>query len=186
MENALACMAVASLLQINVQQCVQALSHYEGIYRRHQLLGIKNGITLIDDYAHNPAKIAASIKACQPAGTPLVAWFQPHGYGPTRFIRKELVSEITESLRPQDQIWMSEIYYAGGTAVKDISAEDIINDLQQHKVQAHFVADRTALFQKLIPQLQAGTVLLLMGARDPGLEKFSKTVYEMLNSRSDT
>ncbi|MBK7689568.1 MAG: UDP-N-acetylmuramate--alanine ligase [Bacteroidetes bacterium] len=186
MENALACMAVASLLQINVPQCVQALSHYEGIYRRHQLLGIKNSITLIDDYAHNPAKIAASIKACQPAGTPLVAWFQPHGYGPTRFIRKELVSEITESLRPQDQIWMSEIYYAGGTAVKDISAEDIINDLQQHKVQAHFVADRTALFQKLIPQLQAGTVLLLMGARDPGLEKFSKTVYEMLNSLSDT
>ncbi len=180
MENALACMAVASLLQINVQQCVEALSNYEGIYRRHQLLGIKNGITVIDDYAHNPAKIAASIKACQPAGTKLVAWFQPHGYGPTRFIRRELVSEITESLRPQDEIWMSEIYYAGGTAVKDISAEDIINDLKKNGVHAQFVADRMELFQTLIPQLENDTVLLLMGARDPGLEKFSKAVYQMI------
>lgn len=180
MENALACMAVANLLGVTVQQCAHALESYGGIYRRHQLIGEKNGITLIDDYAHNPAKIAASIKACQPAGKKLVAWFQPHGYGPTRFIRHELVDEISRCLRPQDEIWMSEIYYAGGTAVKDISAEDLINDLQAKGVDAHFVADRTRLFQQLIPQLPEGTVLLLMGARDPGLEKFSQDVWRMI------
>lgn len=180
MENALACMAVAGLLNVSVQQCVQALTNYEGIYRRHQLLGKHQGITLIDDYAHNPAKIAASIKACQPVASKLIAWFQPHGYGPTRFIRKELVEEICNSLRPQDEIWMSEIYYAGGTAVKDISAADIISDLQQRGVRAFFVEDRVDLFKELIPQLKADTVLLLMGARDPGLEKFSKEVFEML------
>ncbi|GBL35536.1 UDP-N-acetylmuramate--L-alanine ligase [Filimonas sp.] len=136
MENALACMAVADLLGVSIAQCAAALKTYGGIYRRHQWLGEKNGITVIDDYAHNPAKIAASIKACQPVAEKLVAWFQPHGYGPTRFIRKELVEEIKASLRPQDEIWMSEIYYAGGTAVKDISAADIIHDLTQQGVQA--------------------------------------------------
>jgi UDP-N-acetylmuramate--alanine ligase len=180
MENALACIAVANIVGVNVEQCANALKTYGGIYRRHQLLGVKNGVTIIDDYAHNPAKIAASIKACQPVGDKLVAWFQPHGYGPTRFIRKELVEEITQSLRPQDEIWMSEIYYAGGTAVKDISANDIINDLKANGVNAYFVEDRKELFAKMKPTLQQNAVLLLMGARDPSLEKFSKEVFDMM------
>ena len=180
MENALACIAVANIVGVNVEQCANALKTYGGIYRRHQLLGVKNGVTIIDDYAHNPAKIAASIKACQPVGDKLVAWFQPHGYGPTRFIRKELVEEITQSLRPQDEIWMSEIYYAGGTAVKDISANDIINDLKANGVNAYFVEDRKELFTKMKPTLQQNAVLLLMGARDPSLEKFSKEVFDMM------
>ena len=180
MENALACIAVANIVGVNVEQCANALKTYGGIYRRHQLLGVKNGVTIIDDYAHNPAKIAASIKACQPVGDKLVAWFQPHGYGPTRFIRKELVEEITQSLRPQDEIWMSEIYYAGGTAVKDISANDIINDLKANGVNAYFVEDRKELFAQMKPTLQQNAVLLLMGARDPSLEKFSKEVFDMM------
>jgi len=183
MENALACMAVADLLGVSVKACAEALNTYAGIYRRHQWLGECKGIQLIDDYAHNPAKIAASIKACQPVATKLLAWFQPHGYGPTRFIRHELVAEIAAALRPQDEIWMSEIYYAGGTAVKDISAADLIADLQAMGVSAHFVEDRTKLFQQLIPTLSADTVILLMGARDPGLEKFGKEVMAMLQDK---
>lgn len=177
MENALACIATAHLLGVNVIHSAQALATYAGIYRRHQLLGQHKGITLIDDYAHNPAKIAASIKACQPLNTSLVAWFQPHGYGPTRFIRNELVHEIASVLRPQDQIWMSEIYYAGGTAVKDISAADIIKDLLQKGVQAHFIEDRNQLFAHLLPSITSATTVLLMGARDPSLEKFAQQVW---------
>jgi UDP-N-acetylmuramate-alanine ligase len=138
---------------------------------------------VIDDYAHNPAKIAASIKACQPIASKLIAWFQPHGYGPTRFIRTELVQEIATTLRPQDSIWMSEIYYAGGTAIKDISANDLITDLQQRGIDAHFEEDRKKLFEKLIPTLTSDTVLLLMGARDPGLEKFAHEVVDMLQAK---
>lgn len=180
MENALAAMSIANYLGITIQQCASALLNYQGIYRRHQRLGEKNGITLIDDYAHNPAKIAASIKACQPIASKLIAWFQPHGYGPTRFIRQELVDEITASLRPNDEIWMSEIYYAGGTAVKDISAADIIGDLKNKGVKAFFVADRIDLFQQMIPKLEKDTVVLLMGARDPGLEKFGQEIWKMM------
>jgi UDP-N-acetylmuramate--alanine ligase len=93
-----------------------------------------------------------------------------------------LVQEIHDSLRPQDEIWMSEIYYAGGTAVKDISAKDIIDDLTQLNCNAYFVEDRNELFKQLIPRLEADQVLLLMGARDPGLEKFSKQVMEWVKS----
>ena len=180
MENALACMAVASILGVSVKDCCQSLRDYAGIYRRHQRLGEYAGIQVIDDYAHNPAKIAASIRACQPVGQRLIAWFQPHGYGPTRFIRNELVEEISKTLRANDQIWMSEIYYAGGTAVKDISAADLIEDLKLRGLNAGFVADRDELFDIIIPQLRAGDVLLLMGARDPGLEKFGKNIAQRI------
>lgn len=180
MENALACIAVAKHLGLSLAQCAQSLATYKGIHRRHQYMGEINGVTLIDDYAHNPAKIAASIKACQPVGTRLIAWFQPHGYGPTRFIRHELVQEIAHTLRPQDQIWMSEIYYAGGTAVKDISAQDLIDDLKEKNIKAAFVADREALFDILIPTLLPGDVLLLMGARDPSLETFAYSIKNKL------
>jgi UDP-N-acetylmuramate--alanine ligase len=180
MENALACIAVAHKLGVSIEQCASALKTYEGIYRRHQYLGEKNGVKLIDDYAHNPAKIYASIKACQPVSDKLIAWFQPHGYGPTRFIRKELVEEITKALRPQDEIWMSEIYYAGGTAVKDISSNDLIQDLKANGVNAFFVEDRKDLIMEMKPHFTSDCTLLLMGARDPSLEKFGEQVFNIL------
>lgn len=180
MENALAAVAVAHQLGVDYTVAAAALKNYEGIYRRHQLLGIKNGITVIDDYAHNPAKCAASIMACQPIASKVVAWFQPHGYGPTRFLRKDFVKEIAAALRPQDEIWMSEIFYAGGTAVKDISANDLINDIKALGKNAFFVEDRKQFLETARPHLGNDAVLLLMGARDPGLEAFSKNIWEQL------
>ncbi|RQO30287.1 UDP-N-acetylmuramate--alanine ligase [Taibaiella sp. KBW10] len=181
MENALACIAVAKLLHVTLTQCAAALQNYPGIYRRHQLLGKLNGITVIDDYAHNPAKIAASIEACKPVADKLIAWFQPHGFAPTRFIRAELVAEITRTLRPQDEMWMSEIYYAGGTTTKDISAHDLIKDLQNNGVQAYFVADRNELIDNMQSHFTDDCVILLMGARDPSLEQFGDEVMNKLN-----
>ena len=179
-ENAAAAIAVAHQIGVDLETCAVSLSKYEGIYRRHQILGQKNGIWVIDDYAHNPAKCAASIKACQPLADKVIAWFQPHGYGPTRFLRKDFVEEISDALRPQDEIWMSEIFYAGGTAVKDISANDLIEDIKKKGKNAHFVEDRNNLLEALKPELKEGTVLLLMGARDPSLEEFCKDLFEKL------
>jgi UDP-N-acetylmuramate--alanine ligase len=143
-------------------------------------LGQKNGVWVIDDYAHNPAKCAASIKACQPLAEKVVAWFQPHGYGPTRFLRKDFVEEISNTLRENDEIWMSEIFYAGGTAVKDISANDLIEDIKAKGKKAYFVEDRNLFLEKVRPSLSENSVLLLMGARDPSLEEFCKDLYEKL------
>ena len=135
---------------------------------------------MIDDYAHNPAKCAASITACQPIAEKVVAWFQPHGYGPTKFLKDDFVKEIAAALRPQDEIWMSEIFYAGGTAVKDISAKELTDAISSTGKNAFFVEDRNDLLNNIRPHLTADCVLLLMGARDPGLEEFSKNIYENL------
>ncbi len=180
MENALAAVAVANQVGVDLQTCAEVLQHYEGIYRRNQVLGNKNGIWVIDDYAHNPVKCAAAIKACQPVAEKVVAWFQPHGYGPTRFLRNDFVKEIAEALRPQDEIWMSEIFYAGGTAVKDISSNDLIMDIKATGKNAFFVENRDGFVESVRTHLSGNSVLLLMGARDPSLETFSKKVYEQL------
>ena len=177
MENALAAVTIAGQLGVSLQICAEALKTYEGIYRRNQVLGNKRGIWVIDDFAHNPVKCAAAIEACQPVAPKVVAWFQPHGYGPTRFLRDDFVKEISKALRPQDEIWMSEIFYAGGTAEKNISANDLINDIRQTGKKAFFVENRNDFLSAVRSHLTDNCVLLLMGARDPSLEQFATQVW---------
>jgi len=102
MENALASISIANGIGVGLETCAAALKNYEGIYRRHQVYGNKNGVWLIDDYAHNPVKCAAAIEACQPVAPKVIAWFQPHGYKPTKFLRDDFVKEIARVLRPED------------------------------------------------------------------------------------
>jgi len=180
MENALAATAVANQLGVELKICSAALKNYEGIYRRHQVLGNKNGVWVIDDFAHNPVKCAAAIQACQPIAPKVVAWFQPHGYGPTKFLRNDFVDEIAKVMREEDEIWMSEIFYAGGTAIKDISANDLINDLKAKGKKAFFVDNRNEFISAVRPHLTNNSVLLLMGARDPSLEQFARVIWEQL------
>jgi UDP-N-acetylmuramate--alanine ligase len=180
MENALAAAAVANQLGVDLKIAADAIKKYEGIYRRNQVLGQKNGVWVIDDYAHNPAKVAAAIRSVQPLAKKVVAWFQPHGYGPTRFLRNDFVKEISEALRPADEIWMSEIFYAGGTTTKDISAGDLINDLKLSGCNAFFAEDRENFVEQVKPHLDKNSALILMGARDPSLDVFAKEVFEKL------
>lgn len=183
MENALAAVAAANIIgNVDLEISSEALKSYEGIFRRHQLIGSRNGITVYDDFAHNPVKCAASIKACQPLSSKTIAWFQPHGYGPTKFLRKDFCAEISSVLRPNDEIWMSEIFYAGGTAVKDISAKDLITDLKSMGCRAFFVEDRNQLASEMKSHLSKDTTVLLMGARDPSLESFANDFWEKINS----
>ncbi|MGJ7030413.1 UDP-N-acetylmuramate--L-alanine ligase [Niabella hirudinis] len=180
MENAVAAAAAAAVAGASLEDAAVALANYEGIYRRSQVLGEKNGVWVVDDFAHNPVKCAAAIRSCQPVSEKVIAWFQPHGYTPTKFLRKEFVEEIGKALRLQDEIWMSEIFYAGGTTTKDISAGDLVNDLRALGKNAYFVEDRGQLLKEVKAHLQAGVTLLLMGARDPSLEQFAREIYRAL------
>ncbi len=180
MENALAAIAVCNAVGLTTSECAAALQSFEGIYRRHQLLGKKENVWVVDDYAHNPAKCAASIRACQQDNSKLIAWFQPHGYKPTKFLKDDFIEEIASALRPRDEIWMSEIYYAGGTAVKDISSKELTDAINDKGKNAFFVEDRNQLLQSLRPHLTDNCILLLMGARDPSLEDFAKSIYQDL------
>lgn len=177
MENAAAAVAVIGKLGVDLDTASKALANYQGIYRRVQVYGEKKGVMLIDDFAHNPVKCAAAIRACQPVASKVIAWLQPHGFKPTKFLRDDFVKEISEALRPEDEIWMSEIFYAGGTATKDISANDLIQDIRKNGKNAFFVEDRGQLLENIRPHFNGNCVLLLMGARDPSLEEFAKEIW---------
>jgi len=180
MENATAAVAVANQIGVDLDISARALKGYEGIYRRNQVYGNKEGVWMVDDYAHNPVKCAAAIKACQLVAPKVIAWFQPHGFAPTKFLRNDFVEEIAKALRPSDEICMSEIFYAGGTTTKDISANDLITDLKVKGANAFFIENRNELVKTVRSHLTDNCVLLLMGARDPSLEQFAKQVWDEL------
>jgi len=192
MENALATIAVALQVGVSLETIAEALATFSGIYRRHQILGTFSGVTLIDDFAHNPAKIAASLRSVQ-AFTEgrVIAWFQPHGYGPTRFLRSELVSEIKNALRPMtsdrqnDCFFLSDIYDAGGTAVRDISSADLADDLLSEGVEAYYTGDRKQTAQRMVDLATPRDCILLMGARDPSLGEFALFLKELLQQKSE-
>ena len=186
MENALAATATANQLGVSLEMCAKAIKSYEGIYRRSQVLGEKNGVWVIDDYAHNPVKVAAAIRSVQPLAEKVIAWFQPHGYGPTRFLRNDFVREISTALRPQDEIWMSEIFYAGGTTEKNISAADLVDDIKFNGKNAFFVANRDDLIRSIETHCNSRCAILLMGARDPSLDEFAKKFFEQLQVQQNS
>jgi UDP-N-acetylmuramate--alanine ligase len=97
-----------------------------------------------------------------------------------KILRNDFAEEISKALRPQDEIWMSEIFYAGGTTTKDISANDLVNDLKDKGAAAYFVENRNDFLTKVRARLTDNCVLLLMGARDPSLEEFAKKIWNEL------
>ena len=192
MENALAATAAALFAGVSLHMCADALATFPGVFRRHQILGTFNGVTLVDDFAHNPAKIAASIRSAQDfTEGRVIAWFQPHGFGPTRFLRKDLVEFIAKTLRPKDfdddrdndMMFFSEIYYAGGTVTRDISAGDLADDLLLKGCEAIYIENRDECAKKMVECAQPGDTILLMGARDPSLQAYAQSVQKLLENR---
>lgn len=180
MENAMAAAAVSKAIGIDLEKSAKALESYVGIYRRTQLVGEKNGVYVIDDFAHNPAEVVAAIKACQQIGKRVIAWFQPHGYGPLRFMHEELAEKVSEILRDDDYFVMSDVYYAGGTVNRDIGSEVVIEAIQKNNRNGMLVADRSQLPATFKDMVQPGDVILMMGARDPSLSDFAVKVIEGL------
>jgi len=178
MENTLAAIAACSSVGVLIADCAKAMQTYRGIYRRTQLVGEKNGVCVIDDFAHNPSEVAAAIKACQAVGKRVHAWFQPHGYGPLRFMHQDLVNEVCRVLRPEDIFYVSNVYYAGGSVAKDIQSDVLIEPMKAKGANAKYVADRKNLVAKIRMSLHKGDVIVIMGARDTTLSDFAKKVFE--------
>ncbi|MCQ2974529.1 MAG: Mur ligase domain-containing protein [Bacteroidales bacterium] len=182
MQNAMAAIAVAREFNIPDTNSADALSKYKGIFRRNRIVYSQNNITIMDDFAHNPAKICASISACQAISKRVIAWFQPHGFAPSKLMKNELIESLTNLLRPDDQILFSKIYYAGGTANQTISAEEFTNELILNHIKSKYIENRDEIIPYLTSIAQSGDIILLMGARDPSLEYFAKNVCNAFNN----
>ncbi|MBK8724805.1 MAG: L,D-transpeptidase family protein [Holophagaceae bacterium] len=179
-ENALAALAACRSLGIALEGLVAPLKNFQGVGRRFQVLGARNGITVVDDFGHNPAKIAASLRTARLRAARILAVFQPHGFGPLRFLRTDLAEMFAAELRAEDRLWLLEAHYAGGTAIRDISSRDLVTDLLARNCHAGFAETREALVEDLAAQARPGDLILVMGARDPSLTDLGLTILAAL------
>ena len=180
--NALAAIAACRAVDVPLGDMVAPLSRFSGIGRRFQTVGVARGVEVIDDFAHNAEKIAAAIRTAKLRGTRVLAIYQPHGYGPTRFLRQDFVRTFSEELSCDDRLWMLEVFYAGGTATRDFSAADIIEDIKANGTRAAFAPSRDWLAERIANDAQDGDVVLVMGARDPSLSAFAKAILDALEA----
>lgn len=178
MENALAATAMCAAAGVDIKTCAEALKTYEGIYRRTQLKGESKGVVVIDDFAHNPAEVVCAIKSCQNIGKRVFAWFQPHGFGPLRFMHKELEEEIAKVLRPEDTFILSDVYYAGGTVQRTVTSQDVYETMAKESANVKYFADREDMIPYLKDSVKSGDVILTMGARDTTMSDFAQKIFD--------
>ena len=123
LENAAAAAVIALELGLAPAAISAGLARFPGVARRFEVIGTTaSGIRVVDDYAHNGEKLRAALTTAQAGAARVVAVFQPHGFGPARFLRPELRELLPAILRPDDRFCYAEIFYAGGTVAKDISS----------------------------------------------------------------
>ncbi len=177
-ENALAAIAACRAVGVALEEMVAPLAAFHGVGRRFQTLGTARGVEVVDDFAHNPAKIAAALETAKRRAARVLAVYQPHGYGPTRFLRADFVATFATALRAEDRLWLLEVFYAGGTAQRDFSAADIVTEIAARRGGAttEFAPSREWLIERLVSEARSGDLVLIMGARDPSLTEMAKSV----------
>lgn len=180
-ENALHCVLLCERLGLDLQKVADALKKFTGIERRLEVIGQAGGITVIDDYAHNPAKITAAWQALAPFYRRITAVWRPHGYGPLALMRGELTEVFKKNIRPEDRIIIMSVYFAGGTANKEVTARMLADDLKQNGLPAAYVENYEELLPVLLKSTAAGGAVLLMGARDPDLPVFARSLVFKFN-----
>ena len=185
--NAAAAIAVCRVVGLDPVDMVAPLAGFRGVARRFQSVGTAAGVEVIDDFAHNPDKIAAALAAAHNrlvasghSNGRVLAVFQPHGFGPTRFLKDALVDMFATSLDPNDILWMPEIFFAGGTVTKNISATDLTDAIGARNRDARFLATRPDLAHKIAAEARPGDLVLVMGARDPSLTDFCRAIVAAL------
>ncbi len=180
LSNALAALCVCQNQGCSLEQMVGPMREFRGIMRRFSVSRTSRGVTVIDDYAHNPDKIRAALLTARDFGRRIFAVFQPHGYGPTRFLKDELVETFSALIRDTDEVYFLPIYYAGGTVKKDISSQDLADWVGQHGGMAYAPQNRKALLADLSQRVKPGDAVILMGARDPTLSLLAQEIKDRL------
>lgn len=161
--NALAAIGASAFLGAAPEDCVKGLHHYTGTERRFQLKGKKDGITVIDDYAHHPTEIKAALAAAQNVQHN-TTWcvFQPHTFSRTRF----LFDEFGEAFGDADEIIIADIFAARETDDGTVSAAQLAERIAQTGKSARYVGDFAAIEAYLREHCKSGDLLMTVGAGD--------------------
>jgi UDP-N-acetylmuramate--alanine ligase len=180
--NALAALCVAKICGVAVADAAAYLGEFSGIRRRLEVVGTANGITVIDDFAHNPDKISATLETMHAFPGRLLVMFQPHGYGPIRMMREALVSCFADGLHDDDVLVMPEPVYFGGTVDRSVGSRDIVTGVERRGRRALAFPDRSACGDMLVKLARPGDRILVMGARDDSLSLFARELLQRVGS----
>lgn len=178
--NALAALCAARACGVGQSEAAAALSGFSGIRRRLEWVGEAGGVTVIDDFAHNPDKIGATLTTLHAFPGRLLVLFQPHGFGPLRLMRRAFVEAFASGLTEDDILVMPDPVYFGGTTDRSVASADIAGDIQRQGRQAEAFPDRAACGERLLDLAQPGDRIVVMGARDDTLSSFAEDLVARL------
>lgn len=182
--NALAAIAAAMTCGVTLPQAAAALGEFAGIARRFDIVGTESGITVIDDFGHNPDKIAATLRTVNQFPGRVLVMFQPHGFGPIKKMRREFAGCFAENLDAEDILLMPEPAYFGGTVDRSVGSQDLAADICALGRRAEALADRLACGARLLELAKPGDRILIMGARDDTLTTFAQELLAALKPKA--
>jgi UDP-N-acetylmuramate--alanine ligase len=180
--NALAAIAAVHACGISVEDAAKVLGEFKGLRRRFEVVGTKNDISVIDDFGHNPDKIAATLATLHAFPGRLLIFFQPHGYGPLKVMGNALIDCFAQNMRAEDILVLCDPAYFGGTVERAVGSEDIVAGVTAAGRSAEHIADRAAAGERLKALAKPGDRIIIMGARDDTLSTFAADVLAGLSS----
>jgi UDP-N-acetylmuramate--alanine ligase len=180
--NALAAIAAARQLGVAVADAASALARFEGLRRRLELVGEAGGVAVIDDFAHNPDKIEASLATLRAHPGRLLILFQPHGFGPIAKMGEQLAEAFANGMAPDDRLYLPDPVYQGGTVERSRGSEWLAEQVRGKGGKAEHIGDRSEIGDELLAVARPGDRILVMGARDDTLAEFARELVEQLGS----
>lgn len=178
--NALAALAASVAAAIPLEDAARAIGGYAGINRRMDVVGTANGVTVIDDFGHNPDKISATINTLHAFPGRLLIFFQPHGYGPLKQMGRELTAAFANLMHEEDVLVLCDPVYFGGTVDRTVGSETIVDGVSALGKRAEHFATRDACGDRLLVLAKPGDRIIVMGARDDTLSAFAQSIVERL------
>ena len=182
--NALAAIGAVAAAGVSVRDAARAIGGFVGLRRRMELVGEADGVAVIDDFGHNPDKIAATLDTLHAFPGRLRLMFQPHGYGPLKVMRTELVAMFADKMAADDLLVLPDPVYQGGTVAREVTSADIVADVVAAGRDARHVADRADAAALIVAEAQAGDRIVVMGARDDTLSALAADMVSALAKRA--
>ncbi|HEY1606919.1 MAG TPA: Mur ligase family protein [Allosphingosinicella sp.] len=179
--NGMAALAAVIAAGILLGDAIEALAGFKGLRRRFEPVGERNGIAVIDDFGHNPDKIAATLRAAR-SGLEgrLLVFFQPHGFGPLKLMKDALIATFADGMAADDVLILSDPVYYGGTVDRSVGSDAIVAGVRASGRQAEHIPARADGGRRLTALARPGDRILIMGARDDTLSRFAEEVLESL------
>lgn len=175
--NALAAVAAVTRVGVSFEDACASIEKFEGIRRRFDIVGTsEKGVTVIDDFGHNPDKISATLRTLHDFEGRLLVMFQPHGFGPLRKMKAEFVETFVTGLLDEDVLIMPQPVYFGGTVDRSVTSSDITEAVSAAGKTAETFDTREACGDRLVELAKPGDRIIIMGARDDTLSDFAADV----------